>query len=163
MTTDRHGQEICTTNGKPVDEVLANQTESTGQHAGYLVLCPDERAKGFVRPYRDEYKHVGERPTYPIRDLTPDQLLRYQDYGYIKFEAYPEDSIESNNGTSSGRYWTDAMLKSGCGTTTKMGRDLSETYARDPEFYGSTFCVRCNVHRPVAEFVWTMDGLRVGS
>ncbi len=50
---------LCTTNGKPVAEVRASQTNETGQHDGYIVLCPDERAKGFVRPYRDAYKHVG--------------------------------------------------------------------------------------------------------
>lgn len=50
---------LCTTNGKPVAEVRASQTNETGQHEGYIVLCPDERAKGFVRPYRDSYKHVG--------------------------------------------------------------------------------------------------------
>jgi hypothetical protein len=100
---------LCTTNGEPVDVVRANQTEKTGQHKGYIVLCPDERAKGFVRPYRDAYKH---------------------------------DT---------------------CGTVTTMGRALSETYARDPSFYGATFCVACNKHLPVAEFTWTLDGERVGS
>jgi len=48
---------LCTTNGEPVDEVRTNQTQEVGQYKGYIVLCPDERAKGFVRPYRDSYKH----------------------------------------------------------------------------------------------------------
>lgn len=100
---------LCTTNGKTVAEVRASQTNKTGQHDGYIVLCPDERAKGFVRPYRDSYKHLS------------------------------------------------------CGTVTKMGRDLSETYARDPTFYGATFCVGCNRHLPVSEFVWTADNQPVGS
>jgi hypothetical protein len=40
-----------------------------------------------------------------------------------------------------------------------MGRALSETYARDPHFYGATYCVHCSMHRPVAEFRWIeMDG-----
>lgn len=51
---------MCTTNGKPVEDVRANQTNETGQHDGYIVLCPDERAKGFTRPYRDSYRHVGK-------------------------------------------------------------------------------------------------------
>lgn len=109
---------VCTTNKKPVAEVLASQTNETGQHAGYIVLCETERAKGFVRPYRDAYKHVG---------------------------------FPSTRGTG------------GCGTVTTMGRALSETYARDPGFYGATFCCGCNRHLPVAEFVWTADGQRVGS
>lgn len=100
---------LCTTNGKPVAEVRAGQTAETGQHEGYIILCAEERAKGFVRPYRDRYKHTL------------------------------------------------------CGSVTTMGRALSETYARDPTFYSATFCVRCNKHLPVAEFVWTADGQQVGS
>lgn len=49
---------LCTTTGEPVDKVRAEQTESIGQHKAYIVLCEDERKKGFVRPYRDAYKHV---------------------------------------------------------------------------------------------------------
>ena len=37
---------------------------------------------------------------------------------------------------------------------TKMGRELAETWARNPKFYGGTYCVHCRMHRPVAEFVW---------
>lgn len=51
----------------------------------------------------------------------------------------------------------------GCGAVTTMGRVLCETYARDPSFYGGTYCVGCRMHRPVAEFVWDEDGERVGS
>jgi len=75
----------------------------------YLVLSDEERAKGFLRPYRDRYRHAT------------------------------------------------------CGTITTMGRALSETYARDPKFYGSTYCCGCQMHRPVSEFVWTEDGQAVGS
>jgi hypothetical protein len=154
---------MCTTSGEPVDVVRSNQTEKTGQHKSYIVLCPDERAKGFVRPYRDSYKHVGIRPTYPTVKLTTEQHERYDQFGYTVFEAYPEGSPESNGGSSTGRYWTKADLESGCGSVTTMGRALSETYARQPSFYGATFCVRCNKHLPVAEFVWTADNQRVGS
>jgi hypothetical protein len=44
-----------------------------------------------------------------------------------------------------------------------MGLVLCETYARDPKFYGATYCVGCQMHRPVAEFVWDEDGEVVGS
>jgi hypothetical protein len=54
-------------------------------------------------------------------------------------------------------------LSSGCNAVTTMGRALSETYARDPKFYGATFCIRCNRHLSVDEFVWVADGARVGS
>lgn len=50
-----------------------------------------------------------------------------------------------------------------CGTVTSMGLSLCETYARDPKYYGSTFCVGCKSHYPVGEFVWEEDGQVVGS
>lgn len=49
-----------------------------------------------------------------------------------------------------------------CGTVTTMGQALAETYARDPKFYGATYCVACAMHRPVDEFTW-VDGSIVGS
>ncbi len=50
-----------------------------------------------------------------------------------------------------------------CGGETKMGLELCETYARDPKFYGSTYCVDCRMHKPVGEFKWSEDGEIVGS
>ena len=50
-----------------------------------------------------------------------------------------------------------------CGTVTTMGTALAETYARDPKFYGGTYCVHCQMHRPVGEFTWEPDGEVVGS
>jgi hypothetical protein len=120
---------LCTTDGRPPEEARASQTNETGQHPSYIVLCAEERAKGFVRPYRDAYKHVG-----PLTQLVNDA---------------GED--------------THLVRSGGCGRVTTMGRALSETYARDPSFYGATFCVTCNQHFPVAEFVWTADGAQVGS
>ncbi|MGH3599993.1 MAG: hypothetical protein ACRDQH_06915 [Pseudonocardiaceae bacterium] len=52
-----------------------------------------------------------------------------------------------------------------CGSTTTMGTALAETYARQPSFYGSTYCVHCQMHRPVGEhgeFAWD-DGSKVGT
>jgi hypothetical protein len=100
---------LCTTDGRSPAEARASQTNDTGQYASYIVLCDTERAKGFVRPYRDRYKHTT------------------------------------------------------CGGVTTMGRALSETYARDPQFYDATFCCSCNRHLPVSEFIWTADGQTVGS
>lgn len=51
----------------------------------------------------------------------------------------------------------------GCGAVTTMGLALCETYARDPKFYGATYCVRCSRHLPVSEFRWNEDGKVVGS
>lgn len=50
-----------------------------------------------------------------------------------------------------------------CGTATTMGLALAETYARDPKFYGRTFCVGCNKHISVDEFVWDGTTEKVGS
>lgn len=127
--TDPQGRQICTTSGEAPSKVRASQTQKTGQHDGYIVLCEEERQKGFVRPYRDEYRHVGA-----LQQLT---------------DHAGNDSHQVRAG--------------GCGTTTRMGRSLSETYARDPKFYSHTFCVRCNQHLPVAEFTWTADQQQVGS
>lgn len=159
---ENEAPKLCTTNGKPVAEVRASQTNETGQHDGYIVLCPDERAKGFVRPVRETYRHVGIRPTYATRELTVEEHARYNQFGYVAYEHYPEGSALASNGAL-GRFWTKAELGSGCGSTTKMGSALAETYARDPKFYGATFCVSCNRHFPVEQFVWVPDGTVVGS
>lgn len=34
-----------------------------------------------------------------------------------------------------------------CGTVTTMAQALAETYARQPSFYGATFCAGCRTHR----------------
>ena len=95
----------------PMDPRLTHgsDTERVEQAEVYLVLSEEERAKGFIRPFRDVYRHTT------------------------------------------------------CGSVTTMGRALSETYARDPKFYGGTYCVHCAMHRPVGEFVWDADELVVGS
>lgn len=51
-----------------------------------------------------------------------------------------------------------------CGVTTTMSQKLAETYAREPHFYGFTYCVGCSKHLPVGEFTWD-DGTdsKVGS
>lgn len=141
--------------------------DQTGMHRDYWVLSPDERAKGFVRPVRLSYRHVGPPgPVYPLRDLSPEELERYAPYQYIKFEDYPP----SDESSVTGRFWTqdalDKVKRGGCGTVTTMHRDIAETYARDPHAYGSTFCVRCGRHLPVGktgEFVWEGTDERVGT
>ena len=133
-------------------------TETTGQNEVYLVLSEEERSKGFVRPYRDAYKHIGVRPAYQIRPITSEEQERYKDQHYVAFEAYPTSELPSL-----GRFWTQAQLDNkGCGTITTMGIALAETYARDPHFYGATYCCHCRKHLPVAEFIW-LDGQTVGS
>lgn len=50
-----------------------------------------------------------------------------------------------------------------CGAVTTMSLAIAETYARQPDFYGGTFCTKCRAHRPVEEFVWDGTDERVGS
>lgn len=50
----------------------------------------------------------------------------------------------------------------GCGAATTMSQKLAETYARDPNFYGFTYCVGCQKHLPVQEFTWE-DHQQLGS
>jgi hypothetical protein len=42
----------------------------------------------------------------------------------------------------------------GCGALTTMSGDIAETYARNPKFYGATYCVGCKAHYPVDQFHW---------
>lgn len=155
----------------PNDPRLGHGSDDTPceQNAAYLVLSDEERAKGFVRPVRHAYVHVGPPgPVHPLRDLTEEERTRWpvdEPGAYVKFEAYPPGS----HGSATGRYWTQAQLDAagkGCGTLTTMGRALAETYARDPHFYGATYCVGCRKHRPVGrdgEFVWDCTTERVGT
>ena len=112
-------------------------TGPDGLQDAYLVLSEEERAKGFVRPLRRAYVHVGLTPPLRLRDLTTEEQVRYAGHGYVKFEPYPDSEAPVL-----GRFWTqDRLDRRGCGAETRMGLALCETYARDPAFYGSTFCV----------------------
>lgn len=138
--------------GSPAPDL---STKENGQHPDYWILSESERAKGFVRPVRNSYKHVGRpAPQFALRDATPEEIEQFKDEGWIKFEVYPEGS----NGL--GKWWSQADLDSvnkGCGTVTIMSTPIAETYAREPGFYGATMCVGCRKHLPVGadgEFVW---------
>lgn len=110
-------------------QLKEGQKNELGQHEIYLVLSEEERAKGFVRPLRDKYVHVG----------------------------VGGHEIDPNDMSKHGR------TMNACGALTRMGQAISETYARNPSFYGATFCVGCNKHLPVGEFVWDGTDEVVGS
>lgn len=144
----------------PNDPRLSD-TKNEGQNEVYLVLSDEERSKGFVRPVRRSYQHVGKSTKYSLRDLTNEEKERHGKWGYVKYEVYPE-----SESPILGKYWTQAELDNignGCGTVTTMAQPIAETYARDPQFYGATFCTHCQKHLPVAEFIWVNDGTVVGS
>jgi hypothetical protein len=152
------------TDGSPVSSDH-RELRPDGMQKGYVVLSEAERARGFVRPVRRSYSHVGRpAPANPLRGLTAEESARYSDCGYIKFEDYPP-----GRSPVTGRYWTQADLDKigkGCGVKTTMGVALAETYARDPGFYGGTFCCGCGAHFPVGadgEFIWSGTNDRVGT
>ncbi len=138
-----------------------------GQYADHWVLSREEREQGFVRPVRESYVHKPELagPKHPIRELTVEELSEpmVQKMGYTHYEKYVGDD------TVTGRYWKAkdlARIERGCGASTRMALPLAETYARDPSFYGSTFCVGCKDYWPVGmtgEFVWDGTDQLVGT
>jgi hypothetical protein len=140
---------------------------ASGQHTDYWVLSAEERAKGFVEPVRKSYRHVGISGPKPgaLRDLNAEEKERYGKYDYVKFETYEK----GHKSAAVGRFWTQTQLDSvgkGCGAVTSMSSTIAETYARQPEFYGSTFCVNCGTHLRVGEdgeFVWEGTRQRVGT
>jgi hypothetical protein len=53
-----------------------------------------------------------------------------------------------------------------CGSVTTMGIAIAETYARNPRYYGATYCSRCQSHFPVGalgEFTWDGTDIKVGT
>lgn len=129
-----------------------------GQHERHPGLDGAGMQKPIVRPFRTSYKHVGPLgPTRVLRDLNAEERELYGSE-FAKFEVYLEGE--------SGRFWTQAELDKvgkGCDVITRMPAHCAETYARDPKFYGSTFCSGCGAYFSVSEFVWLDDGSRVGS
>lgn len=136
-----------------------DQAGPGGQNVVYLVLSEAERAEGFTRPLRHSYAHTGDKPKYPLRRLTDEEEVTYADSHYVAFEAYPVERLPCT-----GRYWTQLdMDRVTCGTVTTMADAIAETYARNPRYYGSTFCCHCGQHFPVKQFTWCSDGTPVGS
>lgn len=103
------GQHVQLAHGGPVTPEALQIDPATGLQKNYVVLTPEERAKGFVRPVRRVYTHLR------------------------------------------------------CETDTGMTADIAETFARDPGFYRTTFCLHERAHFPVAEFVWKGTQIPVGS
>lgn len=68
------------------------------------------------------------------------------------------------------RPYRDAYRHLVCGKITTMNRAIAETYAKQPAFYGATYCLTCKGHFQVGEngeFVWYemngSDGPKVGT
>ena len=73
---DRSQRTISGREGTPVTDDHREIDPASGQQKGYVVLTEAERAKGFVRPVRRTYIHVGKPPEgkgfeYPIVKVFP--------------------------------------------------------------------------------------------
>lgn len=156
-TTDPNDPRLC----------KGPDNEETPQCDVYLVLSEEERKKGFVRPYRDSYIHVGRHYNKGIRILEKPEIFNNNEY-----VAVATVLIDDDGNPRGGAYLTQKELDQyyktggyvgGCGGLTKMSEPISETYARNPSFYSSTYCVHCKKHIPVHEFVWDGTNERVGS
>jgi len=152
----------------PNDPCLKEGQKSEGQNECYLVLSEFERSQGFVRPYRDSYIHRGRHFKDGIRMLEKPVTFEETKKTYVALANH----LDENGNILGGHYMTQDELDQykktngyvgGCGVSTRMGRAIAETYARNPSFYGSTFCVGCNKHLPVSEFVWDGTEETVGS
>lgn len=133
-----------------------------GENEAYLVLSEEERVKGFVRPVRGSYLHLGRTVCGKVRnngerDRTGRQWvctgeLHHEGVCYTWKAVSDEAVLPASH---------DHLL-GGCGTVTTMGQALAETWARDVSFYNRTWCAECRDHRPATEFRW-LDGGVLGS
>jgi hypothetical protein len=55
IPVDRDARQLS--GGGPVTDDHREINPATGLQKGYVVLSPSERTKGFVRPFRDAYRH----------------------------------------------------------------------------------------------------------
>lgn len=149
----------------PNDPCLKDGQKEEGQNCCYLVLSDEERAKGFVRPVRDSYVHKGRKYTEGIKMLDVPEVFNSKTYVAIANISMDGKSIGGSYITQKelDQYNSTGGYIGGCGTLTRMGSAIAETYARDPHFYGSTYCMGCQRHLPVTEFVWDGTDEKVGS
>ncbi len=163
---------MLTTDPKDPDLGRGADKEKTGQNKKYLVLSDEELAKGFVRPVRTKYVHVGHpgvKVCGKIREeYEPDEngnvasvcCTVHDDpnekcWGFSLVKPAELAEIKKNG------YWRGGGK--GCGVQTVMAEKIAETYARNPSFYGATYCMGCQKHLPVKEFMWDDDsGERIG-
>jgi len=143
-----------TTDGKPPRPGFENAgapapIKENGQHEAYWVLSAQERALGFVRPVRRSYRHVG-------RNICGKPKVLEGRPGDWRCTGAPRHVGDCTS-------WCLADSLHSCGQLTTMSLAISETYARDPKYYGSTFCCECGEHLPVDQFVWEGTEERVGS
>lgn len=68
----------------PNDPCLIEGQKEVGQNECYLVLSEEERAKGFIRPYRDSYVHVGQKIERDDEGRIVGRLIKIDEPDYPK-------------------------------------------------------------------------------
>lgn len=137
------------------------------QNEAYLVLSEGERKKGFTRPLYSSYTHVGRKFEEVVLKDEPEE---FEGKIYVAVASI----LKNEDGTPKGgrlltqkEYdeWKKTGNIGGCGVSTVINsREIIETYARDPKFYGATWCMGCKRHIQNSEFIWDKSNeLRVGS
>lgn len=146
----------CMTDGSPETADHREINPNTGMQKGYVVLSDEERAKGFVRPMRLSYRHVGRAICGIITPVDPNRLGGEQ---YVCMSkpghagTYHHANVVTLPQPDAARL-SERGRTVACGTSTQMGQKIAETYALDPKFYSGTFCCECKEHFPVEEFIW---------
>lgn len=160
------GVQTTLVGGMPVTDDHREIDPSTGMQKGYVVLSDEERAKGFVRPVRTAYRHVGQKVCGKLVGDPGFKLGGPRSICTMKPDHEGECIITKTvTQPEHARAMSDHTL-GGCNTVTTMAQALAETYARDPNFYSGTFCAHCKEHFPVGvegEFVWEGSDERVGT
>ena len=105
-----------------------------GQHERHPGLPADEIAKGFVRPLRQSYKHVGRAvcgkpaPGNKLGGMVTVCMDKPSHegecWGISRPMVQPEAAAVERS-----------QKLGGCGTVTRMPHHCAETYARQPSYY----------------------------
>jgi hypothetical protein len=160
--TDRLAGNKLTTNPRDPRLIRGPDSGPRPQNDCYLILSEEERAKGFVRPVRHQYVHRGRRVCGK-----PKMIKEYSDMPHVCVLP-PNHNGECSvwQAVATGKL-VDRLKRTGylggCDAITRMSNAIAETYAREPTFYGYTYCTLCSEHLPVDEFEWDGSDAKVGS
>lgn len=116
------------------------------------------------------HPHDDDDPARPPLTTLTDGTQVYPDHREIDPETGQQRGYvvlsEAEREKGFVRPYRDSYVHSKCGGTTTMARSIAETYARNPYFYGGTFCANCMAHFPIGltgEFVWAGTQEKVGT
>ena len=122
--------------------------------------------KEFLEPLRDLLLKVQPPPVDRSKTMLTNGSPVTPDHRELRMDGQQKGYVvltDEERARGWARPYRDTYTHSACGWDTAMGRKLAETYARDPKFYGATYCSHCRAHFPVSEFVWKGTHEVVGS